>query len=187
MLSSVKDLPAVKEMLATAKGLLGWDLMEVCVSGPAAKLQQPEISHPALFIAGLAAWEQLKATLPEIAARPGAVAGLDVGEYAALVAAGVLPFEDALRIVKLHGEAVAEASKQPAQAILSVAGVRCRKLETMCKGVADESGQVCCITNELFPKGATCGGHLEAMQRLEKVVKEGGALQAKLVNCGALH
>merc|ERR1719235_2756504 len=102
MLGGAKDLPAVKDMLATAKTVLGWDVLEVCTSGPGSKLDSAEFCQPALFVAGLAALEKLKKDRPEAALRPGAVAGLGVGEMAALVAAGVLPFEDGLKVVKVR-------------------------------------------------------------------------------------
>lgn len=179
MLGGVKDLPAVKDMLATAKTVLGWDVLEVCTSGPASKLESAEFCQPALFVAGLAALEKLKKECPEAAARPGAVAGLGVGEMTALVAAGVLPFEDGLKVVKVRAEAMAEASKSGSQAMLTVAGLRRDKVEGFCKELGKEG--VCSIAQELFPKGTTCGGTKALMEKLQAKVKEGGALQAKLV------
>jgi [acyl-carrier-protein] S-malonyltransferase len=179
MLGGVKDIPAVKDMLATAKAVLGWDVLEVCTSGPGSKLDSAEFCQPALFVAGLAALEKLKKDRPEAALRPGAVAGLGVGEMAALVAAGVLPFEDGLKVVKVRAEAMAAASKAGSQAMLTVAGLRRDKVEAFCKELG--TGGVCAIAQELFPKGTTCGGDKALMEKLQAKVKENGALQAKLV------
>mmetsp|Transcript_82582 Transcript_82582/g.184172 ORF Transcript_82582/g.184172 Transcript_82582/m.184172 type:complete len:469 (-) Transcript_82582:155-1561(-) len=179
MLDSVKDMPTVKTMLASAKTILGWDVLEVCSS--AAKLEKTEFGHPALFVADLAALEKLKETNPEAVARPGAVAGFGIGELAALVAAEVLTFEDGLKITKLRAEAMAAASA--GQAMLSVAGLRQKKLEVLCEKVGAE----CFIANVLFPKGITCGGSKAAMEKLEKEVKAAGALQAKLIVVGAFN
>eukprot|EP00408_Alexandrium_pacificum_P023667 CAMPEP_0171183144 /NCGR_PEP_ID=MMETSP0790-20130122/15129_1 /TAXON_ID=2925 /ORGANISM="Alexandrium catenella, Strain OF101" /LENGTH=480 /DNA_ID=CAMNT_0011648115 /DNA_START=51 /DNA_END=1493 /DNA_ORIENTATION=+ len=191
MLENVKDVGGVKDLLSKAKGILGWDALDVCLKGPASKLEKTDVCHPVMFIAGLAALEKLKEEAPEAAGRPGAVAGLGVGEYAALVAAGVMSFEDGLKIMKVRSEAMAEASTNGgAQALLSVAGLKRDKLEGFCKQVRDEmgSGTVCHVANALFPKGATCGGSKAAMEKLEKLVKANGALQAKLVTgSGAFH
>lgn len=188
MLGAVKDLPAVKDMLATAKKVLGWDVLEVCSQGPASKLDAVEVCHPALFIADLAALEKLKSERPDAAARPGAVAGLGAGEMAALVAAGVLSFEDGLKVVKARADAMAEASKQgEAQAMLTIAGLRRDKVEGLCAKLREGAGEgaVCSVANELFPKGTTCGGTKALMEKLQTAAKEQGALQTKLVNCGA--
>uniref|UniRef100_A0A7S0AGE5 Malonyl-CoA:ACP transacylase (MAT) domain-containing protein n=1 Tax=Pyrodinium bahamense TaxID=73915 RepID=A0A7S0AGE5_9DINO len=191
MLSGVKDMPAVKEMLATARDILGWDALDVCLHGPGSKLDQTEFCNPLLFIGGLAGLEKLKQEVPEAASRPGAVAGLGVGDLTALVAAGVLTFRDGLKVVKARAEALKEASATgEAQALLSVAGMRRDKLEGVCRQVRDEIGSsaTCYISSVLFPRGATCGGTRTAMERLERLAKANGALQAKLTtSLGALH
>merc|ERR1719401_1087008 len=140
------------KMLESGKKILGWDPLDVCLKGPASKLESAEFSFPVLFIAGLAALEKLKETNPEAASKPGAVAGLGVGEITALVAADVLTFEDGLKVVKAGAEAMSKASS--GQAILSVAGLRQKKLEACIAKVGGE----CYISNVLFPKGFTCAG-----------------------------
>merc|ERR1712048_278748 len=86
--------------------------------------------------------------------------------------------------MKVRAEAMGEAStKGEAQALLSVAGIKRDKLASLCKTIPG-----CYIANELFPKGATCGGTKSAMDKLEKLVKENGALQAKVItSCGACN
>lgn len=189
MLSDVKDLPGVVAMLHSARQILNWDPLEVCLNGPASQLDSEEFGQPALFIAGAAALERLRRQCPKEAARPAAVAGMGVGEFTALLAAGVLPFEDVLRLVKIRGEAMRDAAANPPQALLSVAGVRRSKLEGFCKTIQEEAGQgaVCTVAMELFPKGATCGGTRPCIEKLQKMVKENGALQARLVQIGASH
>jgi len=183
----VKQLPAVKDLLATAKRVLGWDPASVS----AAKLEELDVCLPMVFVADIAALEKLRVEKPDAVARPSAVAGMGIGEVAALVAAGVLPFEDGIKIVKVSADALAKASgKQPAQAMLSVAGIKVAKLEVLCTQVREDLGQdcVCEVANVLFPRGATCAGHQNAMEKLEKLAKENGAVQAKLTKgCGALN
>merc|ERR1719193_710473 len=100
MLNEVKDLPAVREMLETAKRVLGYDILKICVEGPDETLQETKYAQPALYIGGLAAIEKLKADKPDCVSRCKAVAGLSLGEYTALTVAGVFSFEAGLRLVK---------------------------------------------------------------------------------------
>uniref|UniRef100_A0A7S4Q9K0 Malonyl-CoA:ACP transacylase (MAT) domain-containing protein n=1 Tax=Alexandrium monilatum TaxID=311494 RepID=A0A7S4Q9K0_9DINO len=104
MLKDVAGLPAVREMLATAEELLGWDVEDVCLRGPAEKLGETRYCQPAVFVACLAAMEALRATREDVVERAQVVAGVGTGEYAAICAAGILSFEDCLRLVKLRAE-----------------------------------------------------------------------------------
>ena len=80
MMSGVKDLPAVKEMLAKAQEILGYDILELCLKGPEAKLELTKFCQPAMYVGGLAALEKLRADKPERVERCQAVAGLSLGE-----------------------------------------------------------------------------------------------------------
>lgn len=125
MCSAVKDLPAARALFDRASSVLGYDLLQVCLEGPKERLDDTEVAQPALFVAGLAAVERLRADkgdrqggqladpwrqstrepspmrLPRSAVSEcTAAAGLSLGEYCALVLAGALSFEDALRVVK---------------------------------------------------------------------------------------
>jgi [acyl-carrier-protein] S-malonyltransferase len=189
MLAGVKDIPAVKEMIAKAKDILGWDLEELCLKGPESKLEDTKYCQPCMYVAGLAGLEKLRQDRPEAVESPGCVAGLSLGEYTALAAAGVLSFEDGLKLVKLRGEAMAEAAASSQQAMLSVAGLEGPKLESLCKessGAA--SGGVCQIANVLFPKGFSCAGTKAAIDDLKSRAEKAGALQARLLKTsGAFH
>merc|ERR1719429_565880 len=160
MMSTVKDLPSVQEMLNKAKEILGWDVLDLCMSGPEQKLEETKYCQPAIFIAGLAGVEKLKQEREEAVSKPQVCAGLSLGEYTALSFAGVFSFEDGLKLVKLRGEAMQEAATVGKQAMLSVAGVEKSKLEGLCKDAAAKEGgsAVCQIANELFPKGFSCAG-----------------------------
>jgi len=189
MMSTVKDIPRVQEMFTKAKEILGFDLLELCLSGPEEKLEETRYCQPAMFVAGLAGVESLRATREEAVSRFQACAGLSLGEYTALCAAGVFTFEDGLKLVKLRGEAMQDAAKKGKQLMLSVAGIEKPKLEQMCKDCAKkEPGGVCQIANELFPKGFSCAGTEKAVMALKDAAEKGGALQAKLLKTsGAFH
>ncbi|CAE7246554.1 Mcat [Symbiodinium sp. KB8] len=171
MMAGVKDLPAVKEMLATANKILDFDLLELCLKGPEAELERTKFCQPAMYVAGLAGMEKLKSTQPEKVDRCQAVAGLSLGEYTALTAAGVFDFETGLKVVKLRGEAMQEAAEASQQAMLSVAGLGKEILDKLCGESVAEPGDVCQVANFLFPNGFSCAGTLGAIQRLEEKVK----------------
>ena len=111
MLKSLADDASVKKMFDTAKDVLGYDLLDVCVNGPKEKLDDTVYSQPALFVAGLAAVEKLKKDDPSVVAKCAACAGLSLGEYTALVFSGALSFEDGLKVVKVRAESMAAAAK----------------------------------------------------------------------------
>lgn len=189
MMAGVKDLPAVKEMLATANKILDFDLLELCLKGPEAELERTKFCQPAMYVAGLAGMEKLKSTQPEKVDRCQAVAGLSLGEYTALTAAGVFDFETGLKVVKLRGEAMQEAAEASQQAMLSVAGLGKEILDKLCGESVAEPGDVCQVANFLFPNGFSCAGTLGAIQRLEEKVKATeGCLQAKMLKTsGGFH
>eukprot|EP00931_Biecheleriopsis_adriatica_P008222 TRINITY_DN109439_c0_g1_i1.p1 TRINITY_DN109439_c0_g1~~TRINITY_DN109439_c0_g1_i1.p1 ORF type:complete len:484 (+),score=126.95 TRINITY_DN109439_c0_g1_i1:64-1515(+) len=190
MLDGVKDLPEVKDMLTKAKSILGYDLLELCLQGPEDKLAETKYCQPAMFVGGLAGVSKLRSQRAEAVERPKCVAGLSLGEYTALCAAGVLSFEDGLRLVKLRGEAMQEAAQVGKQAMLSVAGLEQAVLEQCCKDAEKKagSGAVCRIANALFPKGFSCAGTESAVNELKAIAEKKGALQAKLLKTGgAFH
>jgi len=191
MLSGVQDLPAVKDMLEKAKGILGYDILEICLNGPEEKLEETRYCQPAMFIGGLAGLEKLRGDREEALNRASVLAGLSLGEYTALCAAGVFSFEDGLKLVKLRGEAMQEAAATGSkkQLMLSVAGLEKDKLEPLCREAAKkEAGGICQIANCLFPGGFSVGGTEEAINALKDLAEKAGALQAKVLKtAGAFH
>jgi len=190
MLEGVKDMPAVKQMLEKSNDILGYDILQICLEGPESKLEETRYCQPAMFIAGLAAIEKLRADKPEAVERCAVMAGLSLGEYTALCASGVVTFEDGLKLVKLRGEAMQEAATVGSQAMLSVAGLERKVLEPLCKKIAASSPDaVCQIANELFPKGFSVGGTQKAIEELKVLCeKDSDCMQAKILKTGgAFH
>mmetsp|Transcript_156565 Transcript_156565/g.277803 ORF Transcript_156565/g.277803 Transcript_156565/m.277803 type:complete len:536 (-) Transcript_156565:125-1732(-) len=189
MMAGVKDIPAVQEMLKTAKMVLGMDILDLCLKGPEAKLEETRYCQPAMFIAGLAGVEKLKGEKLEAVTRAQVMAGLSLGEYTALCAAGVFTFKDGLELVKLRGEAMQEAAAVGKQAMLSVAGIEKPKLTQLCADAAKKEPKgVCQIANELFPKGFSCAGTEKAVMALKELAEQNGALQAKVLKTsGGFH
>lgn len=177
-------------MLVKANEILGYDILQICSEGPEEKLAETRFCQPAMFIAGLAGLEKLRLEREEAATRFQTSAGLSLGEYTALCAAGVFTFEEGLKLVKIRGEAMQAAANSSKQAMLSVAGLEKSKLSELCVEAAKKEGNqaVCQIANELFPKGFSCAGTEKAIHTLETIAKENGALQARLLKTsGGFH
>src|SRR5262249_60465295 len=94
------SLPAARRLFDEAAGILGYDLLDVCAKGPKERLDSTVVSQPAIYVASLAALEQLKQTEPGLIDECVAAAGLSLGEYTALTFAGALGFEDGVRLVQ---------------------------------------------------------------------------------------
>merc|ERR1712137_822564 len=125
-------------MLAKSKDILGYDILEICLKGPESKLEETKYCQPAMFIGGLAGLEKLRTEKPDRVEKASVMAGLSLGEYTALCAAGVLDFEDGLKLVKLRGEAMQEAAEMSKQLMLSVAGLEEAKLKELCASAAQQ-------------------------------------------------
>merc|ERR1712061_892645 len=190
MLEGVQDKPKVKEMLDKAKDILGYDILEICLKGPESKLEETKYCQPAIFIGGLAGLEKLREEKPDRVDQCAVFAGLSLGEYTALCAAGVMSFEDGLKLVKLRGEAMQEAATSCKQLMLSVAGLEKKILQPLCIECAKAEGEngVCQISNSLFPSGYSVGGTEKAINLLQPKCEKAGGLQAKVLKTGgAFH
>jgi [acyl-carrier-protein] S-malonyltransferase len=193
MMKTLKDLPAVAEMMAKANEILGYDIMDIMINGPEEKLELTKYCQPAMYISGLAAIEQLKIDDPTKVSDVKAVAGLSLGEYTALTVAGVFDFETGLKLVKARGEAMDfEATKAdaPKQGMLSVAGLDEDKLNDCIREVmsARKGNYTLQIANYLFPKGFSVAGNSDCVDELKDKAEDAGALQAKVLKtAGAFH
>merc|ERR1740127_99960 len=191
MLKDCVGLPAVKDMLAVSSKVLGWDAQELMLKGPEDKLAETKYCQPCMFIAGMAGIELMKETKKEQVERPQAAAGLSLGEYTAICAAGVLDFEECLKLVKCRAEAMQAATEVVPQCMCSVAGLDRPTLEKLCKEAkaADKDPDcVCQIANLLFPAGFTCAGNKTAVDKLCELATKARALQARVIKAGgAFH
>ncbi|CAE7663598.1 MCAT [Symbiodinium sp. CCMP2592] len=187
-----KDLPAVKAMLAKAKEVLGYDLAEILQNGPEDKLAETKYCQPAMYIAGMAALEQLKLEEEDKVSRCRAVAGLSLGEYVALTAAGVFDFETGLRLIKVRSEAMQFelSGGRPgakAQGMCLVVGLVKDEVERLCKECAGK-GETCQIAACLFSRAFSVAGSRSAVESFVEKSLAAGALQCSLLkNSGAFH
>src|SRR6476646_5358059 len=142
-------VPAARAPFDRASSVLGYDLYKLCTEGPAADLDSTVHSQPALFVASLAAVEQLKENAPELVEGCTAAAGLSLGEYTALVFAGVMEFEAGLRVVQERGRAMQDAADATSSGMISVLGMEQDQVQKLC----DEArgNEVLEIANLLCP------------------------------------
>ncbi|WIA44196.1 hypothetical protein OEZ86_010517 [Tetradesmus obliquus] len=186
--------PAVARMLEEANTVLGYDLLALIRDGPKSKLDNTVYSQPALFVTNLAALELLRGREPELVERARVMAGLSLGEYCALVAAGAMSFSDGLKVVKARGAAMAAAAAVPpggrSHGMLSVVGLGDADLERLCEEARQQLGgdTVCQLANYLFPQGRVVSGHADALDIVSASAAGLGALKvARLAVSGAFH
>ncbi len=181
----VKDFPAAKQLFEQANDLLGYDLASLCFEGPKEKLDLTEIAQPAIFVSSLAALEKLRAESPEVVDQCSIAAGLSLGEYTALVFAGVISFEDALRIVQLRGKAMQEASDATPSGMVSALLIDQEKVEELCVEASSEG--LIKLANFLCPGNIVVSGSKAACEKFVTLVDEAGGKPMPLAVAGAFH
>jgi [acyl-carrier-protein] S-malonyltransferase len=169
-----------------ASAVLGYDLLNVCRTGPAEKLNATDVSQPAIFVASLAALEDLKAKHPEVANDVVATAGLSLGEYTALVFAGAMSFEDGIQVVKARGDAMQAAATATPSGMVALLGSELADVEALVTD-ASAAGQIQ-IANYLCPGNTVVSGSAAAIAKLEELCQSKGGIKAsKLAVAGAFH
>ena len=180
------ERPAARALFDLANEVLGFDLRKVCFEGPAEALEATDISQPAIFVASLAALEDLKATQPEVVEKCEGAAGLSLGEYTALVFAGSMDFETALRVVQKRGQAMQEAALASPSGMTSILGLDDAKIEELCNRVASH-GRLW-KSNMLGPGNIVVSGDKSALEQVGPIATELGASRViPLAVAGAFH
>ncbi len=186
---STSELPAAKALFDSASEILGYDLLKLCLEGPADQLDATVHSQPALYVASLAALERLKNDSPEVINSCQAVAGLSLGEYTALAFAEAISFEDGLKVVAERGAAMQDAAEASPSGMVSLLGMELSAIEELCSQVREElSGQTMQIANHLCPGNIVVSGSTEACEKIAEKAIEAGAMKAiPLAVAGAFH
>lgn len=182
-----KRSSAAAEVFERADRTLNLPLSHLCFEGPLEELTKTDIAQPAIYTCSLAALaafeEQLQAALEPVMA-----AGLSLGEYTALTAAKALNFEDGLRLVRLRGQAMQDASEAKPSGMSSVMGLEREPLEKLCSEVAARTGLICQVANLNSPGQIVVSGETAALDELEPKAREAGAKRAMRLNvAGAFH
>lgn len=182
----VETCPEAAALFARASERLGYDLLAICRSGPADRLNATSVSQPAILVTSLAALEVLRGREPHPLDAATVTAGLSLGEYTALVFAGALDFDDAVRLVDIRGRAMQECAEQRPGTMLAVLGVDRERLLALC----DEcrGGDVLEVANVLCPGNIVVSGASEACRRLDAAAIAAGAMKCvPLEVAGAFH
>ena len=163
---------AARAVFESADQALGFPLSRLCFEGPDEELKKTENTQPALLTVSVAAW----AVLSEKGLRPGYVAGHSLGEYSALVAAGALPFAEAVRIVRNRGRYMQTAVPQGVGAMAALLKLPDGKLDEVLSAAAD--GEVVTAANLNSPDQIVIAGHAGAVGRAMELAKSAGAKRA---------
>lgn len=182
-----ETLPAARALFDQANQILGYDLAKICFEGPEDQLNSTVHSQPALFVTSLAGVEFLKANQPDVVASAAAAAGLSLGEYTALVFAGVMSFEDGLRVVQQRGRAMQDAADAVPSGMVSILGMEVPKIQELCNQARGE-GEVLQIANYLCPGNIVVSGHKAACEKIAEFATAAGAMKTiPLAVAGAFH
>ncbi len=179
-----KDLaekyPSARAWFERANASLGYDLTGICFNGPEADLTKTENAQPGIFLVGWVAFQLLKEQAPGLAFE--AAAGLSLGEFTALTAAGTLSFEDGLRVVRQRGRFMQEACDGTRGAMAAVIGLDEKNTREVCA----ESGVV--LANLNCPGQLVISGEAEKIAQACELAKARGARRAlPLQVAGAYH
>lgn len=165
--------PVVEETFAEASSALGYDLWQLVQQGPTEELNKTWQTQPALLAASVAiwrVWQQQNGTQPVL------MAGHSLGEYSALVCAGVLDFKQAISLVELRGKLMQEAVPAGTGAMYAIIGLDNDAIAKACEESAQ--GQVVSPVNFNSPGQVVIAGNKEAVERAGAACKEAGAKRA---------
>lgn len=173
--------PEARSVFEQADGVLKYSLSAACFDGPEEKLVQTEFTQPAIFVASLAAWAVLQRQNEKF----DFAAGHSLGEYTALVAAGVLNFEDALLAVAARARFMQEACVQNPGTMAALIGTSPGEAEEICRQAA--SAGVVVPANFNSPGQIAVSGTRPAVERAVELARSGGKKGMLLPVGGAFH
>lgn len=170
MMNSYSELSVVRDTFAEASEALGQDLWQLVAEGPAEALAQTVNTQPVMLTTGIAVW---RAWLAQGGARPALVGGHSLGEYAALVAAGVIGFTDAVRLVRFRAQAMQEAVPAGQGGMAAILNLSPELVAEACAEAAQ--GEVVAAANLNSPVQIVIAGHAAAVERAMEGCKTRGA------------
>ncbi len=166
----------VKATFAEASQALGYDLWQVVEQGPEAKLNETQITQPAMLAAGVAVW---RVWLANNGARPSVMAGHSLGEYTALVCAEAVTFADAVKLVSDRGRFMQEAVPAGQGGMAAILGLEDDAVRQLCRQAAE--GEVLDAVNFNSPGQVVIAGTAAAVARAVAQSKAAGAKRAVLL------
>ena len=180
MMAQYGDAPVIRATFDEASAALGRDLWQLASEGPAEALNQTVNTQPLMLTAGVAVYRLWR---EKDGPQPAMVAGHSLGEYAALVAAGVLKLADAAPLVELRARAMQEAVPAGEGAMAAILGLDATAVSAACAEAAQ--GQVVEAVNFNEPRQTVIAGHKAAVERAAEAAKSRGAKRAMLLSVSA--
>jgi [acyl-carrier-protein] S-malonyltransferase len=168
-----------RQVFDEADDALGYKLSELCFEGPDDQLRLTEITQPAILTVSIAAYR----VLASADIHPAFVAGHSLGEYSAHVAAGTLPFADAVRAVRNRGKYMQEAVPVGEGAMAAILALPLETIEAVCKEAAQDL--VCQPANVNSPDQIVISGAKAAIERAAELCKQKGAKRAIMLPVSA--
>jgi [acyl-carrier-protein] S-malonyltransferase len=179
------ESPAARARFEEASAQLGFDVAEMCFTGPEERLKETANTQVALFVTETAAWA---AYTESCGVKPDAAAGHSVGEYAALVASGAMQFKDGLRIVKRRGELMAAAAAARPGTMAALLGIDAESARTACETVRAQGGGQVFVANYNGGGQIVISGEMGAVQLAGEEARKLGAKRVVPLNVsGAFH
>ena len=173
--------PAARALFDSADRILGGNFLQLLFEGPQESLTATDVSQPAIYTVSCAVWAVIRAKAPH--ARPAATAGLSLGEYSALTAAGCLPFEEGLHLVRQRGLFMQEAAKASPGTMASVLGLEDDKVAAICSTIDGAF-----VANYNCPGQIVISGECDAIRQASAACSEAGARRViPLTVSGAFH
>jgi [acyl-carrier-protein] S-malonyltransferase len=176
--------PKAREVYDRANDILGFDLANICFEGPAERLEQTDIQQPAIFVTSVAIWEAWRKNGGGVDSLTHA-GGLSLGEYTALHAAGVLSFDDGLRLVRRRGELMQEAARRSPSGMVSLVGADEATARKLCESARGD--EVLAPANFNCPGQVVIAGGKAACQRAMGLAEKFGVKGVPLAVAGAFH
>lgn len=165
-----------------ANGILGFRITDIMFSGSAEELKETKVTQPAVFLHSVIAYKILENPNPDM------VAGHSLGEFSALVANGVLSFEDGLKLVDIRAEAMQRACEINPSTMAAVLALPDEQVEAICKEVEASSGEIVVPANYNCPGQLVISGSLKGIDLACMAMKEAGAKRALVLPVGgAFH
>ena len=180
--------PQVRDTFAEASAALGYDLWTIAAQGPEDKLNQTEITQPAMLTAGVAVWRVWQT---DGGPQPVVMAGHSLGEYSALTCAGAIAFKDAVQLVAERGRLMQAAVPVGQGGMAAIVGLDDDAVRKLCD--ANARGEVLSPVNFNSPGQVVIAGTAAAVARAVENAKDAGAKLAKLLpvsvpsHCALMH
>jgi [acyl-carrier-protein] S-malonyltransferase len=171
-----------KKLFEQANEIIGFRISDIMFNGSEADLRQTKVTQPAIFLHSVIAFKGVENNKPDM------VAGHSLGEFSALVANGVLSFEDGLKLVAVRSEAMQKECEMEPSSMAAVLGLDDHKVETICAEVQKETGEVVVPANYNCPGQLVISGSITGIEIACERLKAAGAKRALVLHVGgAFH